>query len=614
VSTVPNTPVRAPVKGGGVPVDNHPSRPHVARPSRGGRHAARPHHRRGGRSAAAACNRTRLSTVVILLLAIITGISAEALSDNSRRLPPPSSSEAFSSAVTAARVQTSTQADAVHGLGVSYYDNADFTGRSFSGIDRTVNFDWGSGAPAAFIGADTFSARWTGKVIPKSSGPHTFSTYGDDGVRLWVNGQQLVDDWTLHPASERSGSITLTAGQPYDIRMEFYEREGPAVARLLWSSPGVSKAPVPSTQLSPTGLGDDVLVRSLSTAAAPYPVGTPVAVQTKLSAPVSTSLPRLVIAARPKGENTNLDFPLKRDVRVGPTGRTFGFARVFPSPGTYVYWAAIYRNGSWVNLLPQREVTIERERALPPPPSSADVVAPRDDRGDDIAAPAGGPWDLAFHDEFDDTAVDTRKWSTQYPRPDSMCCSNPRNGEAQWYLARNVEEQGGELQLVAKRESHNGFGYSSGLIQSKRSFNFTYGYAAARMWLPKGSGLWPAFWTWPQNERWPPEIDALEFYGDNVRNVYLTYHAPGGSDQSIIRRADWTTGWHTFAVDWRPGSITWYIDGTEVKRRSSDVANVPMYLIANLAIANGSNAPAPTSSTPLPTRLRIDWIRVWKHA
>jgi len=596
-----------------VPVDNRQSPAHVARPSRGGRHASRPPDRRGRRHAAAARSRTRLSTVVILLLlAITTGISAEALSDNSRRLVPPSSSEALSSGDTAAR-GLSTQADAAHGLGVSYYDNADLTGRSFSGIDRKVNFDWGSGAPAAFIGADTFSARWTGKVIPTSSGLHNFYTYGDDGVRLWVNGQQLVDDWALHPAAERSGSITLTAGQPYDIRMEFYEREGSAVASLLWSSPGVAKAPVPSEQLYPTGPGGDVLVRSLSTAAASYPVGTPVAVQAKLSAPVSTSLPRLVLAARLKGDNRNLDFPIKRDVRVGPTGRTFGFERVFPSPGTYVYWAAIYRDGSWVNLLPQREVTIERERALPPAPSSADAVAPREDR-DDIAAPAGGPWHLAFHDEFGDTAVDTRRWSTQYPRPDSMCCSNQRNGEAQWYLARNVEEQGGELQLVAKRESHNGFGYSSGLIQSKRSFNFTYGYAAARMWLPKGSGLWPAFWTWPQNERWPPEIDALEFYGDNVRNVYLTYHAPGGSDQSIIRRADWTTGWHRFAIDWRPGSITWYIDGTEVKRRSSDVANVPMYLIANLAIANGSNAPAPTSSTPLPTRLRIDWIRVWKHA
>ena len=603
-----------------MPVDIPPSPNQVARTSRGGRHAARPRHRRGGRHAAEPRRRTRLVTVVIVLIAITSGISAEALSDDSRRPPPSSSSEMVPLAAAATghaeQDAASAMAHAVHGLGVTYYDDPDLTGRSFSGIDRNVNFDWGLGAPAALIGRNSFSARWTGKVIPQASGTHTFYAYGDDGARLWVDGRQLVDDWTSRPATERSGTITLTAGQPYDIRMEFYERDGPAVARLLWSAPGMPKAPVPTRRLYPTGVGNDVRVRSLSASAPSYPVGGRVTVEAKVSAPVAMALPRLVIAARRKADNTKLDFPLKRDVAVGSVARTFRFARTFQSPGTYIYWAAVYRNGRWVDLLPQREVTVEGDSAAPPAPTPAEVVAPpRDGSDDNIAAPAGGSWNLAFHDEFEDTTLDTGRWSTQYPRSGSMCCSNPRNGEAQWYLARNVVEQDGELHLVAKRESVNGFNYSSGLIQSKSSFNFTYGYAEARMWLPKGRGFWPAFWTWPRNEQWPPEIDAVEFYGDNVRNVYLTYHAPGGGDQSIISRADWTTGWHTFAIDWRPGSIRWYIDGIQVKARSSsDVSNVPMYLIANLAIADGSNAPAPTSGTPLPSRLRIDWIRVWKPA
>lgn len=228
-------------------------------------------------------------------------------------------------------------------------------------------------------------------------------------------------------------------------------------------------------------------------------------------------------------------------------------------------------------------------------------------------APASASRSLAFNDEFNGAGLDTSKWSTQYPRPGSMCCSNPNNGEAQWYLNRNVVEQNGELHLVAKRESYNGFAYTSGLIQSKQSFNFTYGYAEARMWVPKGSGFWPAFWTWPQNELWPPEIDAMEFYGDNVHRVYMTYHGSQGSNASIATDTDWTTGWHTFGIDWQPSSIRWYIDGNLVKTLTrSDVSTTPMYLIANLAIANGSRAPAPNSSTTFPSPLRIDWVRVWK--
>jgi hypothetical protein len=500
----------------------------------------------------------------------------------------------------------------VHGLSASYYDNDNFTGRSFSGVDRNVNFDWGSGAPVASIGADTFSARWTGKVAPKQSGTYTFYAQGDDGIRLWVDGRQLVDAWTRRPVTGDSGAIMLTAGRLYDIRLEFHERRGPATAKLLWSRLGMSKAPVPSGQLYPDGAGDEILVRSLSTTASSYRAGAAVTVEAEVSATTVTVIPRLMIAARPMAGNENLSFPGRQDVKLAPDRRTLRFTRTFRSPGTFVFWAAAYRNGAWVNLLPGRKVTIQPASVASPAPGTRRAGSAGEA---DIPAPVGGPWTLAFHDEFEDGTLNTRRWSTRYPRAGSMCCSNPGNGEAQWYLPSNVVEQDGELRLVARRAPTNGFSYSSGLVQSKPSFNFTYGYAEARMWLPKGSGFWPAFWTWPQNELWPPEIDVLEFYGDNPDNVYLTYHGPGGGDQSIIRRGDWTTGWHTFAIDWRPDSITWYIDGAQVKsRRSSDVADVALYLIANLAIADGSGAPAPSSGTPLPASLRIDWIRVWKDA
>ena len=137
------------------------------------------------------------------------------------------------------------------GLTATYYDNVDLTGPTVSRVDPTVDFDWGAGGPATGIAADTFSARWVGTVQPATSGTYTFFTQSDDGVRLWVNGQQLVNNWTDHSPTENSGSISLTGGVRYAVRMEFYERGGGAVARLSWSGPSTAKAIVPQSALDP---------------------------------------------------------------------------------------------------------------------------------------------------------------------------------------------------------------------------------------------------------------------------------------------------------------------------------------------------------------------------
>jgi hypothetical protein len=112
-----------------------------------------------------------------------------------------------------------------------------------------VNFDWGNGSPDASIEADTFSVRWAAQVQPRYSETYTFYTTSDDGVRLWVNDQRLIDNWTGHSPTENSGTITLTAGQKYDIKMEYYEGGVTAVAKLLWSSPSQAKEVIPQSRL-----------------------------------------------------------------------------------------------------------------------------------------------------------------------------------------------------------------------------------------------------------------------------------------------------------------------------------------------------------------------------
>jgi hypothetical protein len=103
-------------------------------------------------------------------------------------------------------VGEATDAVTTTGLQGQYYDNADFTNLKLTRVDPTINFNWGSGAPAYGMGADTFSVRWTGKIRPTTTETYTFATTSDDGVRLWVNGKLVIDDWTLHGTKVDTGS------------------------------------------------------------------------------------------------------------------------------------------------------------------------------------------------------------------------------------------------------------------------------------------------------------------------------------------------------------------------------------------------------------------------
>ena len=137
------------------------------------------------------------------------------------------------------------------GLKGDYYDNMDYTGYLFSTTNGTINFDWGTGSPSPSVGVDTFTIRWTGMVQPRFSDTYTFYTTSDDGVRLWVNGQLLIDKWVNQSPTEWSASIALLAGQYYTIQMDYYENGGGAVAKLSWASANVSKEIIPQTQLYP---------------------------------------------------------------------------------------------------------------------------------------------------------------------------------------------------------------------------------------------------------------------------------------------------------------------------------------------------------------------------
>jgi hypothetical protein len=138
------------------------------------------------------------------------------------------------------------------GLRGDYYQGTNFQNLMLIRIDSQVNFNWGDpGSPDALVGNDNFSVRWAGEVEAAFTETYTFYTNSDDGARLWVDGQQLVDDWTDQGTSENYGTIDLVAGNVYTLVMEYNDSSGAAVAELQWSSPSVPKQLIPQAALSP---------------------------------------------------------------------------------------------------------------------------------------------------------------------------------------------------------------------------------------------------------------------------------------------------------------------------------------------------------------------------
>jgi len=115
-------------------------------------------------------------------------------------------------------------------------------GSTYTRVDPAVDFDWGTGSPMpGLIDDDEFRVRWSGTVVPEFTETYTFYTFTDDGVRLFVNGELVIDKLTPQPAFEWTADVDLTAGVPCEVVMDYFENFGEALAQLRWSSPSTPK-------------------------------------------------------------------------------------------------------------------------------------------------------------------------------------------------------------------------------------------------------------------------------------------------------------------------------------------------------------------------------------
>jgi len=149
------------------------------------------------------------------------------------------------------------------GLRGEYFGTRNFTDLKLERTDGVLNFDW-TGAPGPGVAGENFTVRWTGELVPKFSEEYTIYTISDDGVRLWINDQKLIENWTDHGPTEDSARITLQAGKAYSIRIEFFQGGGPSCLKLLWSSKGQAKEPVPQAQLNSIPAGNALKLETVA--------------------------------------------------------------------------------------------------------------------------------------------------------------------------------------------------------------------------------------------------------------------------------------------------------------------------------------------------------------
>jgi beta-glucanase (GH16 family) len=236
-----------------------------------------------------------------------------------------------------------------------------------------------------------------------------------------------------------------------------------------------------------------------------------------------------------------------------------------------------------------------------------------------------GLWRLVFDDEFQGHTLDKTKWATCW----SYGCAT--TDPSMWYSATNVIIGDGIVRLRVEDQPQKQHGrvipYTSAMIstgagsgKSTPRFTAQYGYFEARLRVPAGPGLWPAFWLLTPEQR-PPEIDVMEVLSKDPTRVHMHYHYIDGSGilqdfGTYWADGDFSAGWHTFGVDWQPDAIIWYVDGVERNRfEGKFVAAQPLYLILNLQVGGKNSWPGPPdSTTKFPAYFDIDYVRVWKRA
>lgn len=273
------------------------------------------------------------------------------------------------------------------------------------------------------------------------------------------------------------------------------------------------------------------------------------------------------------------------------------------------------------------------------PPAPTDTPAPTAiPTSTPVATPIPIPvsaeegWELVWSDEFDGEAINPQNWAFE------LGGWGWGNGEAQYYTDRpeNARVENGLLVIEARFEKYEGKYYTSARLVTQDLQEFQYGRVEARIKVPPGTGLWPAFWMLganfyrnpddPFDANWPQagEVDIMEYVGREPDLVFGTVHGPGYAGAGGFtrwNRQDFPIAdeFHTYAIEWDETGITWFFDGQEFYTVTPDVVgdrewvfDKEFFMLLNVAIG-GTFGGVVGLDTEFPANMYVDYVRVYQR-
>ncbi len=267
-----------------------------------------------------------------------------------------------------------------------------------------------------------------------------------------------------------------------------------------------------------------------------------------------------------------------------------------------------------------------------PPAGNVNISNPTLTIADNTAV-SGGGLNLVWSDEFEDAQLDPEVWFFESGDGSQYGIPGWGNNELQWYLPDNAALANGLLTITAKEQAQNGKSFTSARLNTRDRFAFRYGRLEARIRLPGGQGLWPAFWLLPQDDTYggwaaSGEIDVMEAVnlgGSGGNDIHGTIHYGAqwpnnlSSGDAYMVATDATNDFHIYALEWDETEMRWYVDGVLFGMQNSwstTSASFPapfdqsFHILLNVAV--GGNWPgSPDANTVFPVTMDVDYVRVY---
>ncbi|NLE59884.1 MAG: glycoside hydrolase family 16 protein [Planctomycetes bacterium] len=255
--------------------------------------------------------------------------------------------------------------------------------------------------------------------------------------------------------------------------------------------------------------------------------------------------------------------------------------------------------------------------------------------GGPATRPGDEGWKLVWSDEFNGTELSTKKWNV-------LIREQSKHNERQYYVPDEAYIENGCLRLRSRVRDYGSQHYTSGRVDTSGKFAPVYGRFEIRARLPRGKGMWPAHWLYPQNRNWPmeqlmadavaggkerqipeerpwyTEIDIMESLGHETNIVYGTLHCHAFDGQKRTDSGTWrgdtdyTKGFHVYALEWEPDVIRWFVDDKLIHSTSLGIPHAPHYLILNTAVG-GAWPGDPDATTVFPQYHDVDYVRVYQR-